>query len=364
MFFSFELLAQNVKLSFKNTPIKTILVEVSEQTGFKFIYSNALDIVNNSINFEMSADKKDIVNILQKLFTGQSVSWKIEGNQVVIAPSEIISQKSGKQNQDSKLSGKISDGATGETIPGAAVKNMRTNEVVVANDMGEFSIAAQQGDVLTFASIGMKDMNFTVNRTDKVAQIFMDMDLISLEDVVVTGYQTISKERATGSYNIVKAEQLEKPSTNIAQRLVGTTAGLQSTTDANGNVSFEIRGQSSLLASAQPLIVIDGFPTQDSFDSINPNAVESITILKDAAAASIWGAKSANGVIVITTKKGQNIQKGKVNVDVQAFWKFSPKIDWEYANPLASSEEIIDYEKRGYSTEGFFGSSYWLPNTD
>ena len=112
MFFSFELLAQNVKFSFKNTPIKTILVEVSEQTGFKFIYSNALDIVNNSINFEMSADKKDIVNILQKLFTGQSVSWKIEGNQVVIAPSEMISQKSGKQNQDSKLSGKISDCAT------------------------------------------------------------------------------------------------------------------------------------------------------------------------------------------------------------------------------------------------------------
>ena len=103
MFFSFELLAQNVKFSFKNTPIKTILVEVSEQTGFKFIYSNALDIVNNSINFEMSADKKDIGNILQKLFTGQSVSWKIEGNQVVIAPKEVIAQN----EQDSIRGGQI-----------------------------------------------------------------------------------------------------------------------------------------------------------------------------------------------------------------------------------------------------------------
>ncbi len=103
MFFSFELLAQNVKFSFKNTPIKTILVEVSEQTGFKFIYSNALDIVNNSINFEMSADKKDIGNILQKLFTGQSVSWKIEGNQVVIAPKEVIAQN----KQDNMGGGQI-----------------------------------------------------------------------------------------------------------------------------------------------------------------------------------------------------------------------------------------------------------------
>ena len=361
MFFSFELLAQNVKFSFKNTPIKTILVDVSEKTGFKFVYSNELQQINNKVDFNLDADKGDINTILKKLFANNPVSWKITGNQVVIAPSEIISENN---NERSKLQGSISDSSTGEAIPGAAVKNNRTNEVVIANDLGEFEIGAKQGDVLTVTSIGMKDFSYTVNRTDKVAAIFMDMDLISLEDVVVTGYQTISKERATGSYNIVKAEQLDKPSTNIAQRLVGTTAGLQSTTDANGNVSFEIRGQSSLLASAQPLIVIDGFPTQDSFDSINPNDVESITILKDAAAASIWGAKSANGVIVITTKKGANIQKGKVNVDVQAFWKFSPKIDWEYANPLASSEEIIDYEKRGYSTEGFFGSSYWLPNTD
>ncbi len=361
MFFSFELLAQNVKFSFKNTPIKTILVDVSEKTGFKFVYSNELQQINNKVDFNLDADKGDINTILKKLFANNPVSWKITGNQVVIAPSEIISDNN---NERSKLQGSISDSSTGEAIPGAAVKNNRTNEVVIANDLGEFEIGAKQGDVLTVTSIGMKDFSYTVNRTDKVAAIFMDMDLISLEDVVVTGYQTISKERATGSYNIVKTEQLNKPSTNIAQRLVGTTAGLQSSTDANGNVEFEIRGQSSLLASAQPLIVIDGFPTQDSFSSINPNDVESITILKDAAAASIWGAKSANGVIVITTKKGNNVQKGKVNVDIQAFWKFSPKIDWEYVNPLATTEEIIDYEKKGYSPDGFMGSAYWLPNQD
>lgn len=362
MLFSFELMAQNVNFTFKDTPIKTILVEVSEQTGFKFIYSNALDVVNNSIDFTMSADKKDINSILKNLFAGKSVSWKVNGNQVVIAPSDIIIAQDANAQEDDEFTAVVADNSTGETIPGATVRNTRTNEFTITNDFGEFTIGAKRGDVLAITFIGMKDLSYNVTRTDKVASIFMDTDLISLDDVVVTGYQTISKERATGSFNIVKAEQLDKASTNIAQRLVGTTAGLQSSTDANGNVTFEIRGQSSLLASAQPLIVIDGFPTQDGFESVNPNDVESITILKDAAAASIWGAKSANGVIVITTKKGSSVQNGKVKVDVQTFWKFSPKIDWEYANPLATSAEIVDYEKRGYSPDGFFGSAYWLPN--
>ncbi len=364
MFFCFELSAQNVRFSFEKTPIKTILVDVSEKTGFKFIYSNALHVVNNSVNFNLETDKNNIDIILKELFKDNSVSWKITGNQVVIAPLEIISSNNVNKVGGTVLSGSVLDESTGEPVPGVAVKNSRTNEVVIANELGEFSIDAAKGDVLQFSSIGMKNVDYSVTRTDRNITIFMDTDLISLSDVVVTGYQTISKERATGSYNIVKAEQLNKPSTNIAQRLVGTTAGLQSSTDAEGNISFEIRGQSSLLANAQPLIVIDGFPTQDSFESINPNDVESITVLKDAAAASIWGAKSANGVIVITTKKGSDVQKGMVNVDVSAFWKFSPKIDWEYVNPLATSAEIIDYEKRGYSTNGFFGSAYWLPNQD
>lgn len=97
MFFSFELLAQNVKFSFEKTPIKTILVEVSEKTGFKFIYSSELQVVNNSVDFSLETDKNNIDKILKELFKGKSVSWKITGNQVVIAPSEIISQNDGNQ---------------------------------------------------------------------------------------------------------------------------------------------------------------------------------------------------------------------------------------------------------------------------
>ncbi len=122
--------------------------------------------------------------------------------------------------------------------------------------------------------------------------------------------------------------------------------------------SIIIRGLTSLGANSAPLIIVDGFAIEGSLSSLNPNDIANITVLKDAAAASIWGARSANGVIVVTTK---GAQKGKVNVELNAFVKFSPKMDLDYANPLASSAETIEYEKFGFSTN-FFNKRSPLPD--
>ncbi|MCK7554026.1 TonB-dependent receptor plug domain-containing protein [Chitinophaga sedimenti] len=149
---------------------------------------------------------------------------------------------------------------------------------------------------------------------------------LSTVTVVNTGFQQLNKERATGSFGYIDKEQLGRPTTNIASRIIGTTAGVQAKLDVDGNPTFEIRGKSSLYATASPLVVVDGFPISGDFNTINPNDVESVTILKDAAAASIWGARSANGVIVVTTKKGQ---KGTpLRVDFSAFTKMGGKFDW------------------------------------
>lgn len=135
-------------------------------------------------------------------------------------------------------------------------------------------------------------------------------------------------------------------------------AGLTSTQDAYGNPVFEIRGRSSLSSSAtQPLLVVDGFAIEGGFESINPNDVESISILKDAAAASIWGAKSANGVIVITTKNARPEGGGtSVTVDYSGFLKVSPKLDLDYTLSQASVNDIIDYEIKGFTS---MDSSIW-----
>src|SRR5690606_12355333 len=152
--------------------------------------------------------------------------------------------------------------------------------------------------------------------------------------------------RATGAFGTVSREQLDKPATNIAQRLIGTNAGVQASLNADGNPSFEIRGRTSLYANASPLVVVDGFPIQGDFNSINPNDVESVTILKDAAAASIWGARAANGVIGGVTRKAA---QDPVRVDLQAFTRFGDKIDLDYARALASSAETVDYETMSFN---------------
>ena len=264
--------------------------------------------------------------------------------------------------QNINVSGTVLD-ETGTPIIGATVVVVGQPYKGSVTDIdGKFSIpgVASNGE-LKVSYVGMKSTNVLL-KGKAVHTIILYDDSELLDEVVVTGYQTISKERATGSYNLIKSDQIEKPTTNIGQRLIGTSSGVQAKTDAEGNVSFEIRGQSSLMAVAQPLIVVDGFAIQGGLSSINPNDVKDITILKDAAATSIWGARSANGVIVITTKSGSR-DKG-LTVNFNSFMKYAPKIDLDYLSPLASSAEIIDYEQKGFNSDFFGGPWSPIPNSN
>lgn len=354
-----------ISLSFKDTPLKTVLKEVTKQTGYTFIYSDYFSQMNNNVTISLNSPNESIENILNQLLKDKGISYEIKEQQIMLAPVSITPVKpqlNAGPNLQRNVSGKISDDVS-EPVIGVAVQNIRTKKYTASNLDGTYTIEANEGDILSFTSIGMVEYTATVSKGD-VLNISMKPDAIALEDVVVTGYQTLSRERSTGSFNVVKAEQIEKPTSNIASRIIGTSSGVQAKTDIEGNVTFEIRGQTSLIVNAQPLVVVDGFPIQGGFNSINPNDVESITILKDAAAASIWGAKSANGVVVIVTKSGSKSKKGEVKVDVSSFWKFSPKIDLDYLDPVASSAEVIDYERKGYSPNGFFGNPLWVPNED
>ncbi len=254
--------------------------------------------------------------------------------------------------------------ADGEPIPGASVV-VKGTQVGVATDIdGRFEIRVDDKPGLTFvvSFVGMKNKEVVVGKNE-VLVVVLESDTKALDEVVVTGFQTISKERATGSFDVISTEQLSRPASDLSSRLVGVTAGVQNNLDEDGNLVFEIRGQTSLNKdNARPLIVVDGFPVEGEFSSINPNDVESVTILKDAAAASIWGARSANGVIVVTTKRGKAGAKKGAIIEVSAFAKISPKIDLDYYNPLASSAEIIEYERKGFETD-FFGGP-WAPIDD
>ena len=361
------LLAQSVTVNFKNVPLINVLKEIQKQTSFTFVYSNSLVDVNKKVS--INAAKEEIVPLMNKLLAGTDITFKIVEKQITLSPKEFKNAKAEPSvGQNGKQGVKIIKGVvfdeTKLPLPGVSIQNLTARTGAFSDNKGEYTLEVKNGDKLLFSSIGMLSQQVTVTGESLIYNQELAIDNIALQDIVITGYQTLSKERATGSFNIIKAEQLEKPATNLGQRLIGTAAGVQTKMDVNGNVSFEIRGQTSLLATAQPLIVVDGFAIQGTLSSINPNDVESVTILKDAAATSIWGARSANGVIVITSKSGMGSKKGGVKVDFNTFLKYSPKTDINYQNPYATSTEIIDYEQKGFSTNFFGGPWVPLPNSN
>ncbi len=345
--------AQEVDLSFKDAGLKVVLQEITEQTGYQFFYSENILSPQKTVTVEYKGKAEPIGALLDKIFNGTNIIYKVNGKQVALTLANVTPPPTSKSGN--VINGTVTDN-NGATVPGVTVLNKTTNAYAVSDNNGKYSIAAKEGDVLSFMSIGFTTADLIVGKSANV-NASIESDIQRLDDVVVTGYQTISRERATGSFDIVGVEQLNKPSVDLSSRLVGVAAGVQATMNSEGEYEFEIRGQTSLNAVAAPLVIVDGFPIEGGLSSLNPNDIESISILKDAAAASIWGAKSANGVIVVTSKRG-TADKG-VRIEFNSFWKISNKMDLEYARDLASSSEIIEYEKRGFDTDWFGGSSYW-----
>jgi TonB-linked SusC/RagA family outer membrane protein len=251
------------------------------------------------------------------------------------------------------ISGRVTDDAQ-SPLSNATVQVKGGPQTVRTGADGRFSIQAATGlQTLVFSFVGMQTSELPVAEGISNVTFVMKRSEASLDEVVVvsTGYQTLPKERATGSFGTVSREQLDKPATNIASRIIGTNAGVQALRmDEEGNPFFQIRGLSTLYANQEPLVVVDGFPIQGTYNAINPNDVESVTILKDAAAASIWGARAVNGVIVVTTK---NASKGTpLKVEFSAFTRIASKIDLDYSRPHATSAETVDYERLAYNKWG------------
>ena len=345
-----------VSLDLKEVTLEEFIEAVKQQTGVNFLYNASL--FEGAEKVSVKAKKEPLSKVLEETLGQKGYAIDYRDEVVVILKQEP--QPFVPQVNKRTVSGTVRD-ADGEPVPGVSVL-VKGTQVGVATDVnGRFELRVDDNPevVLQFSFVGMKSQEVKIG-THTTLNVVLESDTKALDEVLVTGYQTISKERATGSFDMVSRAQLDKPASSLASRLVGVTAGVQGTADENGDISFEIRGQTSLNTDARPLVVVDGFPIEGEFSSINPNDVESVTILKDAAAASIWGARSANGVIVVTTKKGAATKGAKI--EVSAFAKVQRKIDLDYYNPLASSAETVEYERKGFSTN-FFGGP-WSPLDD
>lgn len=345
-----------VSMELEGVSIKQIINEIKLRTEFSFVYSDAdlKGIENRNVVFKDAT----VVDILNSCLKGTGLKYSIEEKTIVIWKEFVRLEK---KVEEKIVKGVVVD-KQGIPLPGTTVVLKGTVSGVVSDSVGCFQIKLPEHGmhVLVFSFVGMKKQEIPVAGKSFI-RVTMEEDSENLSDVVVTGYQTISKERATGAYSIVDEQALrQKPTSNLAQALVGLVPGLTVVSaPVDGQVRFAIRGQGTIsqigMGGANfkpdndPLIVVDGFPISgymlesDPFSSINPNDVESVTVLKDAAATSIYGARAANGVIVITTKKGRGGNRLELTAD--AYWSVSSRADLGYLFNMASAENQFRFEE-------------------
>ena len=289
-------------LNMNNTSIKKVLLEVENNSEFYFLYNNDLIDVEKNVNLDVK--DKNITDILNLLFEGQDVDFSILNRQIIISPKDLKATVSSPQSQ---VIGTVTD-KSGQPLPGVTVLIKGTVKGTVTNFEGIYSISDISEDVtLVFSFVGMVTQEVVVGNQTTINVMLID-DAIGIEEVVAIGYGTQKKGNLTGALSNVKGEAIvQNPSVNVSNSLAGRTAGVitnnRSGRPGDDASTIRIRGVNSFSGGTAPLIVVDGIPDRD-MDRINPNDIENITVLKDASAA-IYGVRSANGVILITTKRGK-----------------------------------------------------------
>jgi TonB-linked SusC/RagA family outer membrane protein len=248
------------------------------------------------------------------------------------------------------LTGRIIDSSDSKPLKGATIKTKLQEAKTSTGESGEFTLITNETNgILVISYLGYKTVEIPFNSIEKGPfNIMLSADYNALKEVsiVSTGYQTLPKERATGSFVQIDNELLNRSvSTNILDRLNGVTSGVIFNNNGNqqfGQADIEIRGRATLFSNPNPLIIIDNFPYGGDVANINPNDIESITVLKDAAAASAWGARSGNGVIVITTKKGRLNSAPAVSFNANTTVGAKPNL---YYTPQLTSAQYIGVEQ-------------------
>lgn len=260
------------------------------------------------------APSADIQGALQGSLIDSSVMASVSGTAVQVTQSVVVQKRNEIHEiavrQQIQIRGKVTD-STGQPLAGTSVVIKGTNKGAVADEKGIFSIDAASGDILQFNHVGYVVKEVEIG-AQHVINVFLTSQSNAINDVVVVGYGTQKKATLTGSVATVKMDDVlkDRPVTSVAQALQGAVPGLQITYGSGQpgtGASINIRGYTSIKGGGNPLVVVDNVP-MDMAD-INPNDIESVSVLKDASAAAIYGGRAAFGVILITTKQGKRNQK-------------------------------------------------------
>lgn len=325
--------AQKLSLSMKDRPLEQVLQEIKAKTGYRFFYK--LDMLNNAKKVTIHIDNADLLNVLDMIFKEQPFTYQIVNKTIIIKPRLGVQLIEDANILNVTVSGKVTDDK-GIPLPGVSVLVKGTSKGTQTNANGEYQLTdIDQDAVLVFSYLGYQPQEMPVNNRSSIS-ISLVSSSIGLGDVVVVGYGKQSRKNLISAVNTVKAEELNKGAiTDVGQLLQGKVPGLNisASGDPNAVATVVLRGASTLNSSQGPFYVIDGVPGVD-ISAISADDIASIDVLKDAAATAIYGNRAANGVIMVTTKKGK---KGESRVSYNGYVgleKVSNKLDMMNAAEL------------------------------
>ena len=302
-----------ISLEFKNVNLEKVLNKIENLTEYRFIYKNKE--INYNKNVSITAKKGKLSNVLMRLFSKSDITYEIVGKQVILrirnnkVPKIIQQTNTTKKNQEITISGVVKD-LNGITLPGASIFVKGTNMGTQTDFEGRFSLKViDLNATLIISYLGYLTQEVQIKGKNNIDVVLIE-DATNLEEIVVVGYGTQKKVTVTGAVSDIKTKEIQQTQTaNLANNLTGRVPGLVINSrggepGSDDAVSILIRGTSTT-GDNTPLYVIDGIPNRGSFERLNPADIESISVLKDASAA-IYGAQAANGVILITTKRGKS----------------------------------------------------------
>ncbi|GAB3166509.1 TonB-dependent receptor [Telluribacter humicola] len=355
-----ELLQMRVNLKIENQEVRQVLTAIEKQTKVRFAYRPKLIPVNQRIT--ISSTNESLADVLDKIIRPLQLQYEVVGQQIILSPrpestsssSVNMLQRSVTVPADRRITGRVTD-ETNNGLPGVSVIVKGTTRGTTTNVNGEFDLSVPENSpVLVISFVGYMTQEVAVGSQSQIT-VALKVDTKSLDEVVVVGYGTVRKSDLTGSVVQVKAKEINAfPAANPLQALSGRAAGvqvIQNTGAPGGAMSVRIRGTNSIQGGNEPLYVVDGFPIAGSNPTVLNNAdIESIEVLKDASATAIYGSRGANGVVIITTKKGN---AGTTRVDFETSYSMQTlrkKLDLmngrEYAifyNQQAANDGLAPY---------------------
>jgi TonB-dependent starch-binding outer membrane protein SusC len=334
-----------LNLDMRDVPIQTVLKAIEGQSEFFFLYSSKMIDINQKV--DIKATDKNITEVLDELLANSAIKYAVRDRQILLVNEEA---EKAMALQQKRVAGIVTD-KSGAPLAGVNVVVTGTTLGAITGVDGKYGIDVPVGSKsLTFTFIGMEPQEISIGTLTQI-NATMSETAIGLDEVVVVGYGTQKKVDLTGSVSVVSVKEFEKdPATDALHAMQGKVPGVQIISNSGSpgaDKQILIRGVQSWGASTDPLYVIDGV-ILDNLNSLSPNDVESISILKDAASCAIYGSRAANGVVLITTKRGS--RSGAPVISFQAYT--GVQVHSDLTPKLLNSTEWLMLDKESYKNAG------------